>query len=60
MEQFNPCLRNFIAMGKSYEKALSSEYMILFLCLLFFLSSPFHLSFLLLLCPVVQAEGQLA
>ncbi|KAM4623836.1 BAR/IMD domain-containing adapter protein 2 isoform 2-T3 [Polymixia lowei] len=24
MEQFNPCLRNFIAMGKSYEKALSS------------------------------------
>ncbi|KAG7239050.1 hypothetical protein CRUP_013079, partial [Coryphaenoides rupestris] len=23
MEQFNPCLRNFIAMGKSYEKALS-------------------------------------
>lgn len=26
MEQFNPCLRNFIAMGKSYEKALTSEY----------------------------------
>ncbi|KAM4623837.1 BAR/IMD domain-containing adapter protein 2 isoform 3-T4 [Polymixia lowei] len=25
MEQFNPCLRNFIAMGKSYEKALSRE-----------------------------------
>uniref|UniRef100_A0A8C1HRH6 BAR/IMD domain-containing adapter protein 2 n=1 Tax=Cyprinus carpio carpio TaxID=630221 RepID=A0A8C1HRH6_CYPCA len=24
MEQFNPCLRNFIAMGKNYEKALSS------------------------------------
>uniref|UniRef100_A0A8C6SZG7 BAR/IMD domain-containing adapter protein 2 n=1 Tax=Neogobius melanostomus TaxID=47308 RepID=A0A8C6SZG7_9GOBI len=24
MEQFNPCLRNFIAMGKSYEKALTS------------------------------------
>ncbi|XP_035254673.1 brain-specific angiogenesis inhibitor 1-associated protein 2a isoform X2 [Anguilla anguilla] len=24
MEQFNPCLRNFITMGKSYEKALSS------------------------------------
>ncbi|XP_040924390.1 brain-specific angiogenesis inhibitor 1-associated protein 2 isoform X2 [Betta splendens] len=24
MEQFNPCLRNFIAMAKSYEKALSS------------------------------------
>ncbi|XP_024287282.2 brain-specific angiogenesis inhibitor 1-associated protein 2 isoform X2 [Oncorhynchus tshawytscha] len=24
MEQFNPCLRNFVAMGKSYEKALSS------------------------------------
>ncbi|KAI2658314.1 Brain-specific angiogenesis inhibitor 1-associated protein 2 [Labeo rohita] len=26
MEQFNPCLRNFVAMGKTYEKALSSEY----------------------------------
>nr|XP_033963811.1 brain-specific angiogenesis inhibitor 1-associated protein 2 isoform X3 [Pseudochaenichthys georgianus] len=25
MEQFNPCLRNFIAMGKSYEKALTKE-----------------------------------
>ncbi|XP_074476882.1 BAR/IMD domain-containing adapter protein 2 isoform X3 [Sebastes fasciatus] len=25
MEQFNPCLRNFIAMGKSYEKALTRE-----------------------------------
>nr|XP_021328274.1 brain-specific angiogenesis inhibitor 1-associated protein 2 isoform X17 [Danio rerio]XP_021329940.1 brain-specific angiogenesis inhibitor 1-associated protein 2 isoform X25 [Danio rerio] len=24
MEQFNPCLRNFVAMGKTYEKALSS------------------------------------
>uniref|UniRef100_A0A3Q3K0T5 BAR/IMD domain-containing adapter protein 2 n=1 Tax=Monopterus albus TaxID=43700 RepID=A0A3Q3K0T5_MONAL len=24
MEQFNPCLRNFIAMGKSYEKAITS------------------------------------
>ncbi|XP_036408150.1 brain-specific angiogenesis inhibitor 1-associated protein 2-like isoform X2 [Megalops cyprinoides] len=24
MEQFNPCLRNFVAMGKNYEKALSS------------------------------------
>ncbi|KAJ8382214.1 hypothetical protein SKAU_G00029920 [Synaphobranchus kaupii] len=24
MEQFNPCLRNFVSMGKSYEKALSS------------------------------------
>uniref|UniRef100_A0A3P9KK83 BAR/IMD domain-containing adapter protein 2 n=1 Tax=Oryzias latipes TaxID=8090 RepID=A0A3P9KK83_ORYLA len=24
MEQFNPCLRNFIAMAKSYEKALNS------------------------------------
>ncbi|XP_061561836.1 brain-specific angiogenesis inhibitor 1-associated protein 2-like isoform X1 [Phycodurus eques] len=24
MEQFNPCLRNFVAMGKSYEKALTS------------------------------------
>ncbi|XP_028332128.1 brain-specific angiogenesis inhibitor 1-associated protein 2 isoform X1 [Gouania willdenowi] len=24
MEQFNPCLRNFIAMGKTYEKALTS------------------------------------
>ncbi|XP_017288114.1 brain-specific angiogenesis inhibitor 1-associated protein 2-like isoform X4 [Kryptolebias marmoratus] len=24
MEQFNPCLRNFIAMAKSYEKALTS------------------------------------
>ncbi|XP_041433276.1 brain-specific angiogenesis inhibitor 1-associated protein 2 isoform X5 [Xenopus laevis] len=24
MEQFNPCLRNFIAMGKNYEKALAS------------------------------------
>ncbi|XP_023684948.1 BAR/IMD domain-containing adapter protein 2-like isoform X4 [Paramormyrops kingsleyae] len=23
MEQFNPCLRNFVAMGKNYEKALS-------------------------------------
>lgn len=29
MEQFNPCLRNFVAMGKSYEKALSSECSIL-------------------------------
>ena len=26
MEQFNPCLRNFVAMAKTYEKALSSEY----------------------------------
>nr|XP_020460330.1 brain-specific angiogenesis inhibitor 1-associated protein 2-like isoform X5 [Monopterus albus] len=25
MEQFNPCLRNFIAMGKSYEKAITRE-----------------------------------
>ncbi|XP_067344554.1 BAR/IMD domain-containing adapter protein 2 isoform X8 [Channa argus] len=25
MEQFNPCLRNFIAMAKSYEKALNRE-----------------------------------
>ncbi|XP_045924355.1 brain-specific angiogenesis inhibitor 1-associated protein 2-like isoform X2 [Micropterus dolomieu] len=25
MEQFNPCLRNFIAMGKSYEKALTRD-----------------------------------
>ncbi|XP_036816372.1 brain-specific angiogenesis inhibitor 1-associated protein 2 isoform X6 [Oncorhynchus mykiss] len=25
MEQFNPCLRNFVAMGKSYEKALSRD-----------------------------------
>ncbi|XP_032900130.1 brain-specific angiogenesis inhibitor 1-associated protein 2 isoform X2 [Amblyraja radiata] len=25
MDQFNPSLRNFIAMGKSYEKALSSQ-----------------------------------
>uniref|UniRef100_A0A8C9YR06 BAR/IMD domain-containing adapter protein 2 n=1 Tax=Sander lucioperca TaxID=283035 RepID=A0A8C9YR06_SANLU len=24
MEQFNPCLRNFVAMGKNYEKALAS------------------------------------
>uniref|UniRef100_A0A667WJN8 BAR/IMD domain-containing adapter protein 2 n=1 Tax=Myripristis murdjan TaxID=586833 RepID=A0A667WJN8_9TELE len=24
MEQFNPCLRNFVAMGKSYEKALAN------------------------------------
>ncbi|XP_037134160.1 brain-specific angiogenesis inhibitor 1-associated protein 2-like isoform X2 [Syngnathus acus] len=24
MEQFNPCLKNFVAMGKSYEKALTS------------------------------------
>ncbi|XP_051968897.1 brain-specific angiogenesis inhibitor 1-associated protein 2-like isoform X5 [Xyrauchen texanus] len=24
MEQFNPCLKNFVAMGKTYEKALSS------------------------------------
>ncbi|KAM9463245.1 BAR/IMD domain-containing adapter protein 2 isoform 5-T5 [Clarias gariepinus] len=24
MEQFNPCLRNFVAMAKTYEKALSS------------------------------------
>ncbi|KAJ3600781.1 hypothetical protein NHX12_031756, partial [Muraenolepis orangiensis] len=24
MEQFNPCLRNFVAMGKSYEKALAT------------------------------------
>lgn len=25
MEQFNPCLRNFVAMGKNYEKALASK-----------------------------------
>ncbi|XP_031749848.1 brain-specific angiogenesis inhibitor 1-associated protein 2 isoform X11 [Xenopus tropicalis] len=25
MEQFNPCLRNFIAMGKNYEKALARD-----------------------------------
>ncbi|KAM7381099.1 hypothetical protein PAMA_012098 [Pampus argenteus] len=50
MEQFNPCLRNFIAMGKSYEKALTSEYTDrLFL----FLSSSFFIP------PVVQAEAQL-
>ncbi|KAG5279777.1 hypothetical protein AALO_G00081470 [Alosa alosa] len=24
MEQFNPCLRNFVAMGKNYEKSLSN------------------------------------
>ncbi|KAM6967149.1 brain-specific angiogenesis inhibitor 1-associated protein 2a isoform 2-T2 [Tautogolabrus adspersus] len=24
MEQFNPCLRNFVAMGKNYEKALAN------------------------------------
>ncbi|KAM9773260.1 BAR/IMD domain-containing adapter protein 2-like isoform 2-T2 [Syngnathus typhle] len=24
MEQFNPCLKNFVAMGKSYQKALTS------------------------------------
>uniref|UniRef100_A0A3Q2XMV6 BAR/IMD domain-containing adapter protein 2 n=1 Tax=Hippocampus comes TaxID=109280 RepID=A0A3Q2XMV6_HIPCM len=24
MEQFNPCLRNFVAMGKTYEKALAN------------------------------------
>ncbi|GAA6100712.1 brain-specific angiogenesis inhibitor 1-associated protein 2a isoform X1 [Tachysurus ichikawai] len=24
MEQFNPCLRNFVAMGKNYEKSLST------------------------------------
>ncbi|KAM6957519.1 LOW QUALITY PROTEIN: BAR/IMD domain-containing adapter protein 2-like [Aplochiton taeniatus] len=24
MEQYNPCLRNFVAMGKSYEKALAT------------------------------------
>lgn len=40
MEQFNPCLRNFVAMGKSYEKALSSEYIILFF--FSFISSPSH------------------
>lgn len=26
MEQFNPSLRNFIAMGKNYEKALAGEW----------------------------------
>ncbi|XP_051968896.1 brain-specific angiogenesis inhibitor 1-associated protein 2-like isoform X4 [Xyrauchen texanus] len=25
MEQFNPCLKNFVAMGKTYEKALSRD-----------------------------------
>ncbi|XP_041939862.1 brain-specific angiogenesis inhibitor 1-associated protein 2 [Alosa sapidissima] len=25
MEQFNPCLRNFVAMAKTYEKALSTQ-----------------------------------
>uniref|UniRef100_A0A3Q0RQP8 BAR/IMD domain containing adaptor protein 2a n=1 Tax=Amphilophus citrinellus TaxID=61819 RepID=A0A3Q0RQP8_AMPCI len=25
MEQFNPCLRNFVAMGKNYEKALARD-----------------------------------
>lgn len=25
MEQFNPSLRNFIAMGKNYEKALAGK-----------------------------------
>lgn len=25
MEQFNPSLRNFISMGKTYEKALASK-----------------------------------
>ncbi|XP_061087237.1 brain-specific angiogenesis inhibitor 1-associated protein 2 isoform X1 [Conger conger] len=25
MEQFNPCLRNFVSMGKTYEKALSRD-----------------------------------
>lgn len=34
MEQFNPCLRNFVAMGKNYEKALASKcfFSIYFLC----------------------------
>lgn len=44
MEQFNPCLRNFVAMGKSYEKALSSEYILLFF--FSFISSPSHAPFL--------------
>lgn len=45
MEQFNPCLRNFVAMGKNYEKALASK---------FFFSDLFSLCFSL----QVQALGQ--
>lgn len=53
MEQFNPCLRNFIAMGKSYEKALTSEYannFLFSLCLCPFIPP---------VCPELQAEGKL-
>lgn len=45
MEQFNPCLRNFVAMGKNYEKALASKS---------FFSDLFSLCFSL----QVQALGQ--
>ena len=47
MEQFNPCLRNFVAMGKNYEKALASKY--------------FFPSFIFSVLPVslhVQAQSQ--
>lgn len=47
MEQFNPCLRNFVAMGKNYEKALASK--------------SFFFSFIFSLLPVslqIQAHGQ--
>lgn len=46
MEQFNPCLRNFVAMGKNYEKALASKS-----C---FFSLPLSLRFIL---PVLFSAG---
>lgn len=48
MEQFNPCLRNFVAMGKNYEKALASK------SFFFFFLDLFSLCFSL----QVQALGQ--
>lgn len=47
MDQFNPCLRNFVAMGKNYEKALASKSFFFFffsLSLIYFLCA-FHCRF---------------
>uniref|UniRef100_A0A3Q3J4R6 Uncharacterized protein n=1 Tax=Monopterus albus TaxID=43700 RepID=A0A3Q3J4R6_MONAL len=49
--QFNPCLRNFVAMGKNYEKALASKSF--FFLPHFCLCSLFHCRFRhITLCPL--------
>jgi hypothetical protein len=58
MEQFNPCLRNFVAMGKSYEKALASEFSPFIFFLILFCSFIYLFSTVLVFSPQVWADGQ--